>query len=135
MNPKKILYSAIVSFLILEALSLGTMESFRPWAILSHDSLLLKIVGYFFLIQVTLALCAAAVIHATIPADKECRICNKNLRDFAPVYGTPVICRKCRTPSHEKCLLSKNKRCPVCFPESEDTEEIQFDFRSGMPSD
>ena len=132
MQPKKILISAVFTFVILEILSFSVMGSINPWAILHHHSLLLKILGWYFTIQLGILLLAAWSIHTVVSVDAVCPICQKNTRDFSAVYGPPVKCRRCGTISHKMCLQSKNGRCPVCYPEEEG--EIEHDYRRRMPS-
>lgn len=132
MQPKKLLISAAITLIILEILSIAVMESIKPWAILSHSSLLLKILGWYFTIQFGILLLAAWSIHTLVSVDALCPICHKNARDFSAVYGAPIKCRRCGTISHKLCLQSKNNRCPVCYPEEEG--EIEHDYRKRMPS-
>ena len=132
MQPKKILISAAVTFIILEILSISVMDSIKPWAILHHDSLLLKILGWYFTIQLIILLLAAWTTHTFISVDAVCLICQKNVRDFSAVYGPPIKCRRCGRFSHKMCLESKNNRCPVCYPEEEG--KIEHDYRKRMPS-
>jgi len=132
MQPKKLLISAVSTLVVLEILSISVMGSIKPWAILHHSSLLLKILGWYFTIQLGMLLLAAWAIHAVVSVDAICPICQKNARDFSAVYGPAIKCPRCGTISHKLCLQSKNNRCPVCYPEEEG--EIEHDYRKRMPS-
>lgn len=133
MNPRKLGYSVIGTIIFLEVLSVATTDSIWPWAVLFHESLLLKILGWYLTVQSVLVLWICAAMRLMISDDKECPICHHNLKDYIAVFGPPVICHRCRTFFHQKCFIGKNKRCPVCYPESEDTGEIPHDFRSNIP--
>ena len=108
------------------------MGSIKPWEILHHDSLLLKVLGWYFTIQLVTLLLVAWTTHTLISPDATCPICQKNVRDYVTVFGPPIKCLKCGAFSHKKCLQSKNNRCPVCYPEEEG--EIEHDYRKRMPS-
>lgn len=130
MNPRKLGYSVIGAVIFLEILSVATTDSIWPWGVLFHDSLLLKILGWYIAVQSFFVLWVFVAIQLMISPEKECPICHRNLIDFIPVFGPPVICRRCRTFFHQKCFIGKNKRCPVCYPEIEEEGEIPYDFRS-----
>jgi|SRR3990170_9168792 len=133
MSPKYLPYGIIGSIILLEFLSLTTAGSPLPWAILSHESLGLKIFGWYLVIQFGFTFLALLQMKYLIP-DKECPICNKDVKTFIPVYGLPTICHRCRTIFHKNCFISKGKRCPICHPETTEGPEIPFDFTSGFRS-
>jgi len=129
-NPKYIPYSVISSLVVLEVLSIATANSLRPWAVLFHDSLALKIVGWYLALQLILSLIAYLIIKLVIP-DKDCPVCNRDLKSFIPVYGNLVMCNECSTWFHKNCRISKGNQCPVCFPAL--AEDIPLDFTSNLP--
>ena len=132
MNAKYMPYSILVSIILLEVLSVTMADSPWPWAILFHGTLGLKILGWYLAIQSGLGFLYLLVMKTLIP-DKGCPICNKDLKTFIPVFGKPVICPKCRTWFHKNCLMAKNNRCPICYPETPEGTDIPFDFTSGFP--
>jgi hypothetical protein len=132
MTPKRITLGIISSIVFLEILSLATMDSIVPWAVVSHPSIWLRILGWYLMVQAVIGL--LGLVHSVaIWGDKVCPICNKDLRTFSMVYGNPVICPKCRSWFHKNCLLAKKNRCPICHPEDEDGTEIPLDFTSLPP--
>ncbi len=132
MNLKYMPYSMLGSLLLLEILSLTTADSVWPWAILSHQTLGLRILGWYLVAQLGLVTLAYMVMRAM--PDKPCPICYKDLKAYIPVYGAPAMCSRCRTIFHKNCFKSKS-RCPVCFPEAEEETGIGLDFTKDLPSD
>ena len=127
MNPKYLPYSILGSIVLLEILSLTTAGSLLPWAILFHGTLGLKIFGWYLVIQLGLTFLAWLMVRIIIP-DKECPICNKDLKTFISVYGQPTMCPRCRTMFHKNCWISNGNRCPICHPKTTEGPDIPFDF-------
>lgn len=119
MNPKLIPQGLIGTIILLVILSVITTGSPLPWKILSHESIWIKILGWYFVAQIVLLLLGLLALKA-IP-DKDCPICNRNLKAFIPVYGQPIACPYCGTWFHKNCRLTK-QQCPVCYPEVEQEE-------------
>jgi hypothetical protein len=132
MTPKRIWAGIITSIVVLEVLSVATTDFTWPWSVLSHDSLLLRILGWYLVAQTGFGFLALVFVKFMV-GDRECPICYKDLNTFIPVYGEPVICRRCGTWFHKNCLRAKNNRCPICFPEDEEGPRIDLDFTSDYP--
>ncbi len=132
MTPKRIWYSILSSLILLEILSLATMNSWNPLAVLSHQSLILRILGWYLIVQSGLAFLGMLQMMYVI-GDKPCPICNKSLAVFIPVYGNPVMCKRCRTWFHKNCLMAKKDRCPICYPDMDQGPDIPLDFTRRFP--
>jgi len=126
MNKKNLFISIITAFIVLEILSISIMDSITPWAILHYHSIGLKIIGWYLIAQIGLSFLAMIFISA-LP-DRPCPICNHDLKAFIPVYGSLVICPRCRSMFHKNCFKSK-LRCPICYPEDEEKPDVLLDFR------
>lgn len=132
MTPKRILYGILSSIILLEILSITTVGSPWPWAILFYESLGLKILGWYLVIQSCLGLIFLPIMKL-LWGGRKCPICNKDLETFIPVFGKPVFCYRCRTWFHKNCFMSKKNRCPICYPESTEGPDIPLDFTTGLP--
>jgi len=129
MSPKLIPQSIMGTIVLLVILNLITRDSVLPWKILSHENFWIKILGWYFFIQ--LGLLFLAFFALKVIPDRECPICNKDLKAFIPVFGQPVVCNDCVTWFHKNCRAAK-PRCPICYPELEQEDGfIDFTGRFG----
>ena len=129
MKNSQILAAIVTSLVILEILSIATCDSFIPWAVLSHDKIGFRILGWIFSVQICVSI--FAFIFLSLLPDKNCSICQCNLRLYIPVYGMPVMCPVCRTLYHQKCLKAKNNQCPECKKRESDVEHDFVDDYMG----
>lgn len=131
MQRKQLLIGLFMSLVLLEILTISTTDSFWPLVMLDHETLGLKILGWYLVIQTVLS-CLALIVMNFIP-EKSCLICNKDLKTFITVYGPPTVCPSCKNFFHQNCFRSK-PRCPVCYPEDEVQEHnIHLDFTKDFP--
>ena len=119
----------IGTMVLLEILSIAIVGSYWPWGIVSHESIGLRILGWYLIGQTSVAALGFMFVKFAIP-DADCPICNRDLKTFISVYGQPEACHRCRTWFHKRCRNSRNKPCPVCYPESGSDHEIPLDFSS-----
>ena len=130
MNPKLIPQGIVSSIILLIILNLITASSILPWKILSHENIWIRILGWYFFIQ--LGLLFLAFFALKVIPDQDCPICNKDLKAFSPVFGPPMSCPNCGTWFHKNCRAAK-PRCPICYPELEQ-EDGFIDFTGGFRS-
>lgn len=129
MNRRMILQAIIGTLVLMIILSLSLVGSPWPWAVLSHQSLAIRILGWFLVFQIGAGTMAYLVWVAI--SSKDCAIneCGKNIEQYASVYGPPTFCEKCRAICHKNCLRSNGGRCSKCRPEKTDASvAIPFDF-------
>ncbi len=126
MKPQQIPIAIISSFILLEILSIATSDSYLPWAVLSNEKMVLKVLGWVCAVQAILGLFMLLIIKML--RDKNCTICEKNLTVFMPVYGSPIMCPMCKSFFHKNCFKSKNNKCPIC--NKCEADDILYDFTS-----
>jgi hypothetical protein len=120
MQPKQIFGGAVVAFAILEILSVSLMDSWMPWAITHHPNILLKILGWYLIVQ-AIASCLYLFIFLA-NEDETCPVTEKGCRGqklflTAAMYGGIYICSVCRKKMHKKCYIDNGRRCPICHPD------------------
>ena len=85
MNERKVALVVVTALVMLEILSASTLGSAWPFAVLHHNSLGLRLLGWYLTLQFSLG-CAAYVMVKVIPS-KPCPICNLDLKAYAEVHG------------------------------------------------
>jgi len=125
LRPSRILAALLVALGILEILSLTTADSPWPFAMLGHEVILLRVLGWFFTVQA--ASCVLGLFLAVVIPNMPCPICSKDLKKFAEVYGAPVPCSGCGKFSHSKCIKAKG-HCVICNPDEEGIDRVLHDF-------
>jgi hypothetical protein len=126
MSEKKLLVSVVASIVVMSLLSFGVTGTIWPWGLLQHHSILVRIVGWIFVVQ--LASTPFALLFVRSMNRKTCPICSRNLGRFADAQGGITLCKQCGTPMHVYCLKGKNGRCPICHPASVGQSNIDLDF-------
>jgi len=125
MNEKALARGLALTIILMVVLSIVTSRSVLPWKLLSDPSLAIRIIGWYLMVQASLAVLGILALGA-LP-DRDCPICHRGLKTFLSVYGGAVaMCPRCRTLFHKNCWRAKQGRCPICHPEEPD--EIEHDF-------
>lgn len=128
MTPENhMMIASVGAVVMLMLMSAGTIGVWYPWAVLKSDSMIMRIIGWFFVIQCVGGLLSVAVIKGML-SQKVCPICEKKLTTFMAVYGSPKGCNTCGTVFHSKCLRGVGA-CPICYPRQQAPVEMDFSKR------
>lgn len=111
--------------ILLTVLSIALMRSPFPWAIVGHQSLVLRIFTWALIGQTGVALMCLAYMHVTRRIN--CPYCDEPLWQAAIVRGNPKPCRQCGTFTHTECWKANNG-CPVCKERNKEQTALQGDI-------